>query len=383
MDPITLQVLTGALHAACEEMGAVLVRAAHSANIKERRDASTALFDPAGQMVMQAEHIPVHLGAMPAAVEAVLDAEHVPGRSWVLNDPYRGGTHLPDVTVITPAFSEDEGGELLGFAASRAHHADVGGRVPGSMPADSRTLEEEGVVIEPQPLDDEAIARLVAQMRQPDQRRADLRAQVAANGAGVRRLRELAEREGVETVHAAMTEVLDYAERRTRACLAELPDGTRHARDRLEAAEGDLELVLAATVDGDRLILDFAGSAAQHDGNLNCPLAVTRSAALFARAGADRSRHPLQRRGAPPDRGPRARGLPAQRPAAPRGGGRQRRDLLARGRPDPGRLRARAGPGDDEQRHPGQRRLHVLRDDRRRARERAWTPAGPAPCTWP
>ena len=281
MDPITLQVLTGALHAACEEMGAVLVRAAHSANIKERRDASTALFDPAGQMVMQAEHIPVHLGAMPAAVEAVLDAEHVPGRSWVLNDPYRGGTHLPDVTVITPAFSEDQGGELLGFAASRAHHADVGGRVPGSMPADSRTLEEEGVVIEPQPLDDEAIARLVAQMRQPDQRRADLRAQVAANGAGVRRLRELAEREGVETVRGAMTEVLDYAERRTRACLAALPDGTRHARDRLEAAEGDLELVLAATVDGDRLILDFAGSAAQHDGNLNCPLAVTRSAALF------------------------------------------------------------------------------------------------------
>ena len=238
LDPITLQVLTGALHAACEEMGAVLVRAAHSANIKERRDASTALFDPAGEMVMQAEHIPVHLGAMPAAVEAVLDAEHAPGRSWVLNDPYRGGTHLPDVTVITPAFSEDEGGELLGFAASRAHHADVGGRVPGSMPADSRTLEEEGVVIEPQPLDDEAIARLVAQMRQPDQRRADLRAQVAANGAGVRRLRELAEREGVETVRAAMTAVLDYAERRTRACLAELPDGTRHARDRAGGRRG-------------------------------------------------------------------------------------------------------------------------------------------------
>jgi N-methylhydantoinase B len=281
LDPITLQVLTGALHAACEEMGAVLVRAAHSANIKERRDASTALFDPAGQMVMQAEHIPVHLGAMPAAVEAVLDAEHMPGRSWVLNDPYRGGTHLPDVTVITPAYAESGSGELLGFAASRAHHADVGGRVPGSMPADSRTLEEEGVVIQPQPLDDDAIARLVAQMRQPEQRRADLRAQVAANSAGVRRLRELAEREGLETVRGAMTEVLDYAERRTRACLAELPDGTRHARDRLEAAEGDLELVLAATVDGDRLILDFAGSAAQHDGNLNCPLAVTRSAALF------------------------------------------------------------------------------------------------------
>src|SRR3712207_2767603 len=123
-------------------MGAVLVRAAHSANIKERRDASTGLFDPDGQMVMQAEHIPVHLGAMPAAVAAILDEEHEPGEAWVLNDPYRGGTHLPDITVVTPIFAADE---HVGFAASRAHHADVGGRIPGSMPADSRDLDEEGV----------------------------------------------------------------------------------------------------------------------------------------------------------------------------------------------------------------------------------------------
>ncbi|MEA2268827.1 MAG: N-methylhydantoinase, partial [Solirubrobacteraceae bacterium] len=147
LDPVALQVITGALRAACEEMGAVLVRSAHSANIKERRDCSTALFDPSGEMVMQAEHIPVHLGAMPAAVEAVRDRDHAPGVSWVLNDPYAGGTHLPDITVVTPAFGD--GDELLGFAASRAHHADVGGRVPGSMPADSTTLEEEGVVISP------------------------------------------------------------------------------------------------------------------------------------------------------------------------------------------------------------------------------------------
>ena len=128
LDPIELQVLTGALRAACEEMGVVLIRSAHSSNIKERRDASTALFDPDGEMVMQAEHIPVHLGAMPAAVAAVLDEEHAPGVSWILNDPFAGGTHLPDITVITPVFA---GAELLGFAASRAHHADVGGRVPG------------------------------------------------------------------------------------------------------------------------------------------------------------------------------------------------------------------------------------------------------------
>ena len=279
VDPIQLQVILGALRAACEEMGAVLIRSAHSANIKERRDASTALFDAHGEMVMQAEHIPVHLGAMPAAVAAVLHEHHAPGRAWVLNDPYKGGTHLPDITVITPIFAA---GELLGFAACRAHHADVGGPTPGSMPADSRTLADEGVVIEPQPLDDASTARLVAQMRQPDQRRADLRAQLAANRAGQRRLRELAERTGIETLRAAMAEVLDYAERRTRACLAALPDGTRTATDLLEAAEGDLELRLTATVDGERLALDFTGSAAQHGGNLNCPLAVTRSACYFA-----------------------------------------------------------------------------------------------------
>src|SRR4051794_9895320 len=118
MDAVTLQVMVGALRAACEEMGVVLVRSAHSANVKERRDASTALFDSDGEMVMQAEHIPVHLGAMPSAVAAVLDEDHEPGVSWVLNDPYRGGTHLPDITVITPAFTG--GGELLGFAAARA-----------------------------------------------------------------------------------------------------------------------------------------------------------------------------------------------------------------------------------------------------------------------
>jgi N-methylhydantoinase B len=280
LDPVALQVITGALRAACEEMGAVLVRSAHSANIKERRDCSTALFEPGGEMVMQAEHIPVHLGAMPAAVEAVLDCDHEAGVSWVLNDPYAGGTHLPDITVVTPAFADD--GELLGFAASRAHHADVGGRVPGSMPADSKTLDEEGVVIAPRVLDDDAIAELAEQMRQPAQRRADLRAQLAANRVGGMRLRELAERVGVAQLREATAAVLDYAERRTRACIEELEDGEREAVDVLEAAEGDLELTLTATVDGDELVLDFAGSADQYDGNLNCPLAVTRSACLFA-----------------------------------------------------------------------------------------------------
>jgi N-methylhydantoinase B len=284
-DPVDLQVMLGALRSACEEMGAVLVRSAHSANIKERRDASTALFDPAGQMVMQAEHIPVHLGAMPFAVEAVLGEEHAPGDAWLLNDPYAGGTHLPDITVISPVFAD---GELAAFAANRAHHADVGGSQPGSMPADSRTLEDEGVVIPPTRLaragrlDRDLLEDLTSRMRRPDQRQADLRAQLAANRAGAERVDALVQRIGLATLGEGMNETLDYAERRTRARLAELEDGRREARDVLEGADGDLELRLSATVESDELKLDFAGSALQHDGNLNCPLAVTLSACLFA-----------------------------------------------------------------------------------------------------
>jgi N-methylhydantoinase B len=285
LDPIDLQVMVGALRSACDEMGVVLVRAAHSANIKERRDASTALFDEHGQMAMQAEHIPVHLGAMPSAVAAVLDEEHRPGDTWLLNDPYRGGTHLPDITAISPVFS---GSTPIGFAASRAHHADVGAPEPGSMPADSRTLADEGVVIPPTRLaregriDRELLADLAGRMRNPREREADLRAQIAANRAGAARLAALADGVGLATLRAALAETLDYAERRTRARIAELPDGQRTAKDFLEAGDGDLELCVSATVRGDEISLDFTGSAPQHGGNLNCPLAVTLSACYFA-----------------------------------------------------------------------------------------------------
>jgi N-methylhydantoinase B len=272
-------VLLGSLRAACDEMGAVLVRSAHSANIKERRDASTALFDAGGQMVMQAEHIPVHLGAMPSAVAAVLDEDQRPGESWILNDPYRGGTHLPDITVITPLF---HGSELVGFAASRAHHADVGAAEPGSMPAFSRTLEDEGVVIPPTRLTDEVLHDLAGRMRNPRQREADLRAQQAAGRAGGERVAALIDRFGLGTLRAGLDETLDYAERRTRARVAELEDGAYPASDVLEGAEGDLELRLEGRVAGDQMELDFSGSAAQHEGNLNCPLAVTLSACYFA-----------------------------------------------------------------------------------------------------
>jgi len=283
MDPIALQVLVGGLRAACDEMGATLIRSAYSANIKERHDCSTALFDPAGELVMQAEHIPVHLGSMPDAVAAVLGEEQRPGRSWILNDPYRGGTHLPDITLIAPVFAADE---LLGFAASRAHHADVGGPTPGSMPAFSTTLEEEGVVIPPTAAGEETLERLAAQMRMPRQRLADLRAQQAANRVGELRLGELHKRLGTEALREGMAEILAYTERRTRAALAELPDGTYRAEDVLEGdwngEERDLLLHLEATIEGEELRLDFGGSTEQVEGNLNCPLSVTKSAAFFA-----------------------------------------------------------------------------------------------------
>ena len=214
LDPVTLQVLTGALRAVCEEMGAVLIQAAHSANIKERRDASTALFAATGEMVMQAEHIPVHLGAMPEAVAAVKDESHAKGDTWILNDPFRGGTHLPDITLISPLFA---GGRHVGFAANRAHHADVGGRTPGSMPADSTTLEEEGVVIPPTrlvragELDRRLLESITSRMRGAGQRVADLRAQLAANRLAADRIGEIAARHGRETLERGMAEALDYA----------------------------------------------------------------------------------------------------------------------------------------------------------------------------
>jgi N-methylhydantoinase B len=283
LDPVALQVMVGGLRAACDEMGAALIRSAYSANIKERHDCSTALFDTAGELVMQAEHIPVHLGSMPDAVAAVLAEEQQPGDAWILNDPYRGGTHLPDVTLISPVFVD---GEHFGFAASRAHHADIGGPSPAGMPARSRTLDEEGVVIAPTRLGEGDLEQIAGQMRSPRQRLADLRAQAAANRIGGQRLAELAARHGRDTLRAGMEEILAYAERRTRVALADLPDGTYSAEDLLEDdADGeprDVALRLEARIIGDRLVLDFSGTDSQIDGNLNCPLSVTKSAATFA-----------------------------------------------------------------------------------------------------
>jgi N-methylhydantoinase B len=271
---IELQVIGASLRSIADEMGAVLVRSAFSANIKERRDCSTALFDSRGRMVAQAEHIPVHLGAMPDAVAAVRAHDPAPDEAWIVNDPFAGGTHLPDITLITRT--------QVGFAVTRAHHADVGGVEPGSLPAESRRLEDEGVVIPPTRLDNAALERLVAQMRNPDERRGDLRAQLAGHALAARRVDELCERRGRARVEAAMDELHDYSERVVRAAIARLPDGRCQATDVLEPADGgELRIHVVLTISGEELELDFAGTAPQHDGNLNCPLAVTRSACYF------------------------------------------------------------------------------------------------------
>jgi N-methylhydantoinase B len=254
-------------------MGAILIRSAFSPNIKERRDCSTALFDERGRMIAQAEHIPVHLGSLPDAVAAVREHEPGPDDVFVLNDPYAGGTHLPDITLVSRT--------AVGFAATRAHHADVGAAEPGSLPAGSRRLDEEGVVIPPTRLDDATLDFLTEQMRNPDERRGDLRAQLAANRLATRRIEELGARRGRDLVVAAMSELYDYAERRVRAAIDALPDGRYEARDVLEAGASELELHAAVTIDGNGLEIDFAGTAPQHEGNLNCPLAVTRSACYF------------------------------------------------------------------------------------------------------
>jgi len=272
-DPTTLEVYRALFTSVAEEMGVALRRTAFSPNIKERRDCSTALFNEAGRMVAQAEHIPVHLGAMPEAVAAVRALDPAEGETWILNDPYAGGTHLPDITTVarTP----------LGYSVTRAHHADVGAPQPGSLPALSRTLADEGVVIPPTRLTDDVLESLVGRMRNVDERRGDLRAQLAAHRLAEQRLHELIGRRGARPVAAAMEELLAHSERVVRAAIAQLPDGCFAGEDVLESAQGDLVIRASVTIAGDEITIDFAGTAPQHEGNLNCPLAVTRSAAYF------------------------------------------------------------------------------------------------------
>jgi N-methylhydantoinase B len=288
LDPVTLSVLASALAGIAEEMGAVLIRGAYSSNIKERRDCSTALFDGRGRMVAQAEHIPVHLGAMPEAVAAIMRHDPRPGDVFAINDPYSGGTHLPDITLVSPVAPR---GEIIGYAVTRAHHSDVGGMRPGSMPSDSREIYQEGIIIPPLRLVrggeyvDDILDFILANVRTPEIRRGDLRAQIAANRIAEERVGELIERRGEEIVLAAFDEVISYTERRTREAIRELPDGVYRAEDFLEGdgtVDEDIPIRATVRIADDSISIDFAGTADSVRGNVNCPLPVTRSACYFA-----------------------------------------------------------------------------------------------------
>jgi N-methylhydantoinase B len=288
LDPVTLSVLASALAGIAEEMGAVLIRGAYSSNIKERRDCSTALFDARGRMVAQAEHIPVHLGAMPEAVAAVMRRDPEPGDVFAINDPYSGGTHLPDITLVSPVAPE---GEIMGYAVTRAHHSDVGGMRPGSMPSDSREVYQEGIIIPPVRLVrggeyvDDVLDLILANVRTPAIRRGDLRAQIAGNRIAEERIGELIERRGEGVVLAAFDEVISYTERRTREAVRDLPDGDHSAEDFLEGdgtMDQDIPVRAKVAIRGDSITIDFAGTSEAVPGNVNCPLPVTRSACYFA-----------------------------------------------------------------------------------------------------
>jgi N-methylhydantoinase B len=286
-DPAELAIFNALFASVAEEMGVTLGRTAHSPNIKERRDYSCAVFDRRGLLVAQAAHIPVHLGAMPASVAAATPlAPFRPGDLVILNDPYLGGTHLPDITMISPVFA---GRALAGFVAGRAHHADVGGASPGSMPL-AEDLLQEGVVIPPLKLYERgrlnraAHDLLLRNMRNPDERKGDLDAQTAAQRIGEARFAEIVERYGLPHVRRQMRAVIDYAEHMTRAAISEIPDGVYEFEDFLDddgVTDDPIPIRLRLTIDSGTIHCDFTGSSEERPSSVNAVAAVTRSAVYY------------------------------------------------------------------------------------------------------
>jgi len=282
LDAVGLEVMAHAFASIAEEMGLVLVHSALSPNIRERRDASAALFDADGEMIAQAAHIPVHLGALADAVAAVRSLEPQPGDLFILNDPYSGGSHLPDLTLIG-AIEID--GQVGGYSVVRAHHSDVGGMTPGSMPASARELYQEGIIIPPTRLTPEVQRVLLANVRTPAMRRGDLAAQRAAVERGAQGLRALARRHGWGPLREAARELLDYAERRTTSAINRLSSAIpMTATDYLEGdgvIDDDVEIRVSIAIEDGIFHADFTGTRDAAPGNVNCPIAVTRSAVLF------------------------------------------------------------------------------------------------------
>lgn len=286
VDPITLEVARNRFTAIADEMGTVLRRTSLSPNIKERADCSAAVFNAQGEMLAQAEHIPVHLGSMPASVLACLEAfDPEPGVHYAVNDPFAGGTHLNDLTIVAPVFVD---GQLVAWVANRAHHADVGGEAPGSMPAHATTVDQEGHRVPPSiavrdgGLLLEFYEPFVASSRTPWERRGDLDAQMGANAVAVGRLSELVSRESIDRYNEVTSSLLDYGERRTLAALAAVPDGTYDFEDYMEFGDEDVRIRVTVSVDGESLHADFTGSDPQVEANFNAVEAVTRSCLYYA-----------------------------------------------------------------------------------------------------
>jgi len=282
LDAVGLEVMAHAFASIAEEMGLVLVHSALSPNIRERRDASAALFNAEGEMIAQAAHIPVHLGALADAVAAIRKLEPSPGELFLLNDPYAGGSHLPDLTLIGAI---DIDGRVGGYSVVRAHHSDIGGMTAGSMPAGARELYQEGLVIPPTRLTADLERLLLANVRTPAMRRGDLAAQRAAVERGASGMRALARRHGWAALSDAARELLEYAERRTKAALSRLPSAApMTATDYLEGdgvIDEDLEIRVRIEIQDGVFHADFTGTRDAAPGNVNCPIAVTRSAVLF------------------------------------------------------------------------------------------------------
>jgi N-methylhydantoinase B len=286
IDPITLEVARNRFAAIADEMGVVLRRTSLSPNIKERADCSAAVFDAGGEMLAQAEHIPVHLGSMPASVRACLDRfDPAPGFQYAVNDPYHGGTHLNDLTILAPVFVD---GEHVAWVANRAHHADVGGEAPGSMPAHATRLEQEGHVVAPMVAvrdgrwAEEFVGPFVAASRTGWERRGDLDGQMGSNAVATKRLQELIGAEGLDRFTEVSRALLDYGERRTAAALAALPDGSYEFTDHMELGDADVAIHVTVMVDGEGLHADFSGTDPQVEANFNAVEAVTRSCLYYA-----------------------------------------------------------------------------------------------------
>ena len=292
MDPITLEVMRNAFQSAAEEMGAALIRTALSPNIKDRRDCSTGVYSAGGELVAQAEHIPLHLGLMPSVVKSTLSIFPVeslePGDAIITNDPYVSGSHLPDICIISPFFHE---GRCLGIVANLAHHVDIGGIAPGGMPTISTEIFQEGIRIPPirimrgGELAQEVMALLATNVRTSRELVGDIQAQLAANNVGQRRLLEIVEKYNPDQAAFYMDELVAYSERRMRARIKELPIGRFEFEDYLEGdgiTDARLTIRVGLEINPDGILVDFTGTSPQTRGSVNCTRAVTLACTYFA-----------------------------------------------------------------------------------------------------